>query len=93
MITREKLIEILTDRSKNSYTEKGVDHQMKALTLLRERIPYDVCGSIIVAAEHDKIYLCNEEDLLHYISEDDAKVLQDCNLVFDEELDCLTMFA
>ena len=93
MITREKLEEILDDDSKRSFKEKEVDHKMKALTLLRDRIPYEVCKGIIVGAEHDQIYLCDIDEVLPYINEEDANVLADCNLFIDSDCDCLSMFA
>jgi hypothetical protein len=93
MITREKLEEILDDDSKRPFQEKEVDYKMKALTLLREKIPYDVCGGIIVGAEHDQIYLCDLYEVLPYIDEDDAKILADCNLFIDSDCGCLSMFV
>jgi hypothetical protein len=91
MITREKFEEILD--SKNPFKEKGIDYTMKGLTLLRDRIPYEVCRDIIGAAEHDKIYLCDIDEVLPYINEDDAKVLADCNFFIDSDCDCLSMFV
>jgi len=93
MITREKLEEILENDSKHPFQENNVDHKMKALTLLREKIPYNVCNCIIEAAEHDQIYLCDIDDVLPYINEEDAKVLADCNLFIDDDCDCLSMFT
>ena len=93
MITREKLEEILGNISKNPFQEKGIDHKMKALTLLRDKIPYEVYKGIIGAAEHDQIYLCDIDEVLPYINEDDAKVLADCNLFIENDNDCLSMFA
>jgi hypothetical protein len=49
MITREKLEKILDDDSKHPFQEKEVDHKMKALILLRDKIPYEVCKGIIEA--------------------------------------------
>ena len=93
MITREKLEEILDDDSKNHFQEKEVDHKIKALALLRDKIPYEVCKRIIRGVEHDQIYLCDIDEVLPYINEDDAKVLADCNLFIDSDCDCLSMFA
>ena len=93
MITREKLEEILGNYSKNPFQEKEVDHNMKALTLLRDKIPYEVCKEIIGASDRDQIYLCDIDDVLPYINEDDAKVLADCNLFIDSDYDYLSMFA
>ena len=44
MITIEKLKELLND-NKNPFQEKNVDYKIKALTLLRNKIPYDVYKS------------------------------------------------
>jgi len=92
MITRELLEELLDDEAKNPYKTKE-DHQIKALTLLRERIPYDKCPCIICAAEHDIIYLCDIDIVLPYISDEDAEILADCNLHINDDNDCLAMFA
>lgn len=91
MITIEKLKELLND-NKNPFQEKNVDYKIKALTLLRNKIPYDVCKSIICSAEHDKIYLCDVDDIIPYINDDDIKILADCNLFIDND-DCLIMYA
>lgn len=93
MITREKLEEILDDDSKNPFQEKEVDYKIKALALLRDKIPYEVCKGIIGGVEHDQIYLCDIDEVLPYINEDDAKVLADCNLFIDSDYDLLSMFA
>lgn len=39
------------------------------------------------------IDLCDIDEVLPYINEDDAKVLADCNLFIDSDCDCLSMFA
>lgn len=93
MITREKLEEILDDDSKNPFQEKEVDHNMKALTLLRDRIPYEARKEIIVEVKYDQIYLCDIDEVLPYINEDDAKVLADCNLFIDSDCDSLSMYV
>jgi hypothetical protein len=93
MITREKLEEIMENASLSAYLEEKIDHKMKALMLLRERIPYEVCRGIIGAAEHDIIYLCDIDEVIPYINEDDAKILAECNLFIDSDCDCLSMFA
>jgi hypothetical protein len=93
MITREKLEAIIYNASSRAFLNEKIDHKMKALMLLRERIPYEVCSSIIGGAEHDQIYLCDVEEVLPYINEEDAKVLADCNLFIESDCDCLSMFA
>ena len=93
MITREKLEEIFDNDEIIAFREKDIDHTMKALTLLREKIPYDVCKSIIGCAEHDKIYLCDVDDVLEHINVEDAIILAECNMFLDEENDCFAMFT
>lgn len=93
MITREKLEEILDDDSKNPFQEKNVDHKMKALILLRNKIPYEACEEIIGGAGHDQIDLCDIDQVLPYIDENDAYILADCNLFINNDCDCLSMFA
>ena len=93
MITEERLREILSDDSKNPYKTKGIDHDVLALNLLRNKIPYDVCKSIIGGAGHDEIYLCDVDEVLPYINEEDALILADCNLFIDEDNDCLSMYV
>lgn len=90
MITKEKLEEIL-DNDSVPFKEKEIGHKMRALILLRDKIPYEVCKGIIGAAEHDQIYLCDIDQVLPYINTDDAKVLADCNIFIDS--DCLSMYA
>jgi len=77
----------------NADSPLGVDHTMTALILLREKIPYEVCRSIIGSAEHDKIYLCDIDQVLDYIDEEDAKILCNCGIRFNAENDCLSMFV
>ena len=90
MITREKIEEILSDKSPFKAT---VDHDVTAINLLRLRIPYDSCKSIIGGAEHDVIYLCDVETALPYLDETDALVLADCNVGIEEEFECFYLFV
>jgi hypothetical protein len=87
MITEERLEEILDE----SHDSKHADRQMAALILLRDRIPYDVCDSIICGADHDKVFLCSVEQVLPHISEEDAYILS-ASSVFIED-DSLSMFV
>lgn len=93
MITRERLEEILKDESNTPFKTKGVDHHFRAISLLRERIPYDVCREIIAGVDHDIIYLCDIDIVLPFISEEDLNILADCNLFVDDDNDCLSMFV
>lgn len=42
--------------------------------------------------KHDKIYLCDVDEIIPYINDDDINILADCNLFIDND-DCLIMFA
>lgn len=93
MITREQLEIALDDETKKSFITKNIDHDVKVITLLRERIPYDVCRGIIGGAGHDVLYLCDVEKALPYLTEDDLIVLADCNCWIDDEVDSLALFV
>jgi hypothetical protein len=93
MITREKLEEILDSENNVPFKTKDVDHNVRALILLREKVPYDVCRSIIGGAGHDQIYLCDVDEVFPYIDEDDANILADCNMFIDGSCDCLSLFV
>ena len=92
MITREQIEEAFGD-NRDAFKTQGIDHNITAITLLRERIPYDVCRSIIGGASHDVIYLSDIEDTIPYISEEDLAVLADCNVWVNKTVDCLALFV
>lgn len=92
MITREQLEEAFDD-DRNPFQTKDVDYDVVAISLLRERIPYDVCKSIISGSEHDVLYLCDVDNVIPYLDEGDLEVLADCNVWFDEDNDCLALFV
>lgn len=86
MITLEDVEEILGGDTKvKAFTTKDVDHDAITINLLRSKIPYEVCKSIIIGAEHDKIYLCNVEESLPYLTREDLLILADCNVWFEED--------
>jgi len=91
MVTIEQLEKALNDDDKESYVTKNIDHMVRAIELLRERIPYKDCPSIIVSAEHDTMYLCDSMYVLPHLSEDDLIVLADCNVCLSD--DQLYMFT
>ena len=93
MITIEQLEKVLKDDDRSPFKNKGVDHDVVAISLLRERIPYDKCKSIIQGASHDVLYLCDVDEVLEYLSEDDLEVLADCNVFYDEDNDSLALFV
>jgi hypothetical protein len=91
MITIEQIEEALGD-DKNPFQIKDIDHDIVAISLLRERIPYHECENIISGAEHDILYLCDLELALPYLSEDDLVVLTDCNVGIDRDNECFYLF-
>ena len=92
MVTREKLEEILGE-DKISFKTKGIDYDVKSISLLREKIPYDKLKSIISSAGHDIIYLTNVDITCEYLNEEDLEVLADCNCFIEENHDCLAIFV
>ena len=85
MVTREQVDIALDDERKASFVTKNIDHDVKAISLLRERIPYEKCNSIIGGADHDILYLCDVEDAMPYLTEEDLVVLADCNCFIHNE--------
>ena len=92
MITREQLVTALGE-DKKPFKTRGVDHTLVALNILRSKIPYEICGSIIGCAEHDIIYLVDVEEALPYLDEADLMQLADCNCGIDEDLDSIFKFV
>ena len=92
MITREQ-IEIAFRDERNAFQTKGIDHDLVAITLLREKIPYEVCKSIISGAGHDVLYLCDVEDALPYLTTEDLEILADCNVWYDEDNESFALFV
>lgn len=93
MVTREQLEAALNNETKASFVTKNIDHDVKAITLLRDRIPYEECKGIIGAAEHDVLYLCDVEEAIPYLTEEDLAVLADCNCWIDDDTDSLALFV
>lgn len=92
MITREQ-IEVAFGDDRKAFQTQNIDHDLKAISLLRERIPYDVCKSIIGSVEHDVIYLCDLEEAMPYLSEEDLDILADCNVWVEDDCDCFALFV
>lgn len=92
MITREKL-QAIFNNDERVFREQYIDHNVKAITLLRDKIPYDICKGIISGAEHDIVYLCDVDDVLEHLNEEDVVTLFECNIFIDIEIDCLAMFV
>jgi len=93
MITREQIEEALNDDSKNSFVTKDIDHDVTAINLLRTRIPYEKVKSIIGGADHDVLYLCDVDEVLEYLTEEDLVILADCNVWIDDDVDSLALFV
>lgn len=93
MIDREKLEEFLDDNAKDPYKTKGIDHDFRAIELLRKKIPYKTCKSIISSAEHDVIYLVDVDIAIQFLTEEDAEILADCNCFIDSGSDRISLFV
>lgn len=92
MITREEIEEMFGDK-RQPFKNRNVDHDLIAITLLRERIPYEDCKSIIGGAEHDTLYLCDIEIAIKHLNIADVEILADCNVCIDNNFDCLFLFV
>jgi hypothetical protein len=92
MVTREQIEEAFGD-NRSAFKTKNVDHDFIAISLLRERIPYEVCKSIIGGAEHDVIYLCDVNEAIPYLTEEDLFILADCNCWIETQCDSLALFV
>ena len=91
MVTREQIEEALGDNE--PFKTKNIDHDVVAISLLRGRIPYDECKSIIGGAEHDVLYLCDVEVAIQHLTTEDLAVLADCNVWIDEDCGVLALFV
>ena len=69
------------------------DHDCIAISLLRDKIPYEVCKNIIGGAGHDVLYLCDVEEALPYLNEEDLAILADCNVWVDSDNDSFALFV
>ncbi len=92
MITIEQIEKTLGDNN-TPYKTKDVDHDVLAISLLRKKIPYDSCKSIIQGAEHDILYLCDIDEVMEHLSLEDLEVLADCNVWYNEEHGSLALFV
>lgn len=93
MVTREYIDEKFGENKDTTpFKTKGVDHDFRAIRLLRERIPYDECKRIISYAAHDIIGLADVDTAIKYISEEDVDVLLDCNVWVDDECARFALF-
>jgi hypothetical protein len=76
MITRHQ-IESILGFNPISHQNVSEDYVTNVISLLRERIPHEVCNRIITGAEQDSVYLCSVEDVLPYLSSEDLDTLYD----------------
>lgn len=81
MVTAEEIKNIF--ENKVSYKTRNIDHTFVAIKLLREKIPYDVCKSVIGSAEHDVVYLVDLNTAIPYLSLEDLEILADCNVCIE----------
>lgn len=93
MVTIERIQEVFGDENKKVFANRNEDHDVKAISLLRERIPIDACPSILQGAEHDILYLCDVEEALPYLTEEDLETLADCNVMYDEDNNSFAIFV
>lgn len=93
MVTRDQIETALDSESKAPFVTKNIDYDVKVITLLRERIPYEECESIITGAGHEKLYLCDVDKAIAHLTEEDLAVLADCNCWIDEDNDCIALFV
>ena len=91
MLTIEEIETIFEKDDIDVFKEKNVDHKIKALNLLRDKIPYETCPRIIIGASHDVIYLCSVEKTIHYLSKEDYIKLAEYNIGIED--DHFMMFA
>lgn len=92
MITIEQIQEALGEDN-HPFKTKDIDYGVVAISLLRERIPYESCKSIIQGAEHDLLYLCDVDEVLEHLSLEDLNILADCNVWYDEDTNSLALFV
>lgn len=93
MITIEQIETALDSEGKTPYKTRNIDHHVRAITLLRDRIPYEEVKSIISGAGHDVFYLCDVDKAIPYLTEEDLEVLADCNCWIDKDNDCIALFV
>jgi hypothetical protein len=93
MVTREQIETVLDDENKASYVTKDIDHTVKAISLLRERIPYEKVRRIIKGASGGMLYLCAIEEAIPYLTEDDLVVLADCNCWLEKDYEFISLYV
>jgi hypothetical protein len=91
MITREQIETSL--KNKSPFVTKNIDYDVTVINLLRQRIPYDECKSIIAGTGYDILYLCNVDIVINHLTEDDLIVLADCNCWIDKSNECIALFV
>ena len=77
------------DRIEN---KRSLKRDMHAFLLLEELFPESE-EEMVATASHDTIYLSIEEDMLEKLTDDNIIELIRCGIGYNEENDCLYMFA
>ena len=92
MITVEQIKEALSGKQSYNFDfSKTNDPLAVAINLLRARIPLTECRSIVGAAEHDVVYLCDIKTVAKFLNEEDLLVLVCCNCSIND--DCLIKYV
>ena len=77
------------DRVKNKFSNRSDIH---AFILLDRLFPHS-SESIISAAEHDQYFLAIDIEELNELTDDQIQELVRCRIQFNDEFDCLAVFA
>jgi hypothetical protein len=93
MITIEQIRKAFGDDRTPYQINKNVDCGFLVISVLRERIPYEKCKRILQGAEHDILYLCDIDEAIDYLSEEDLLILADCNVRLDEDSNSFALFV
>ena len=84
MITIQELNEAIDNEDVNKLVGE-VDHDVQLISLLRNRIPYEECNSVICAAEHDQIWLVDANLACEYLLKEDLPIIQNSNCFIDND--------
>lgn len=69
------------------------DKKIQALSLLKNRIPFEECPSIIEATDYRTIYLCAVKDAAPYLNKDDIQNLKAYGVLISYEKSNFYMFV
>ena len=80
------------DSVETDYTASRQD--LKAFNLIAQLLPDAEGGDIVSCAEHDVIWLNVEpEDLNEVITDEQIQTLIQCGVMYDDDVDSLSMFV